>query len=189
MQINKTLTLGTLLSLVVLISSWLSFQQAMQQTSKFFLPKQTGPDSFMEKVIATRMNVSGQLENELFSPRMEHYATQNITNISSPHLLLYSAGAKPWRITALHGRAYKGAAWIDLWTNVKGHQAAGREHPEVTLLTSAITVYPKSKYAITDQSVKILRGGLTMDGIGMEADLNKNEIELLSNIKSYHAPT
>lgn len=188
-KINKNVSWSILLCLAVAISCWFSFQQARQQKFKQTRTKLTGPDSIMENVIASRMNQQGQLTTELYSPKMDYYAAENMTNIAEPHIILYSENKEPWHITSVYGRAHKGTSWVDLWENVKGHQNAHADQPAITFLTTEITVYPKQKYAFTDQPVKTIRASTVMDGVGMHADLQKNTIELLSQVQTHYVPT
>jgi LPS export ABC transporter protein LptC len=136
------------------------------------------------------MDLNGNLENELRSPRMDHYSEGNTTHLAEPSLILYSkrSGVPPWYITALHGRAHKGTEWIELWDKVKGYRPAEGNQAAITFLTEAATLFPDKKFATTKLPVQAIQGGLVVNGVGMNVDLQKDEIELLSKVKSVYVP-
>lgn len=149
------------------------------------------PDSYMADVIATRMNELGKIKDQLKTPMMVHFPAGDMTNITTPHFIIYNADpdSQPWHITANYGQAHDGINILELWDHVKLEQLAGTQGATITMLTTAMTIFPKQQYAQTSQPVKVWQMGSVVTSVGLHADLKTGEIDLLSKTHGIYEPT
>jgi len=176
--------LTTLLSLllVALFSIWLLLHNAHQSA----LNNANVPDSFMTNVNAVKLNQNGSPHYTLTTPKVENFQTHNTTKMDHPFMVLYKPGEPPWQIKADHGQGIDGQNQVILQGNVVIHQLPGPNSHNATLKTTKITGYPPRSYAETDQPVEITQPGTVVNAIGMQADLVKHTIKLLSNTHVIH---
>lgn len=147
------------------------------------------PDAFMTDVDMIQMDKTGIPESRLKTPRMTHYTQDDKTKVSKPYILVTSDSGKPWEVSAEDGIATQGTHMINLSNNVQVYQAASKENPETTLLTSQLTLFPKRKFAHTDESVTIKQPGTLVTATGMRAFLDEERVQLLANVKEQHEPS
>jgi len=149
------------------------------------------PDSYMTGVTATRLNLKGQLQDELRSPLMIHYLKDDKTDLTTPHFIIYNEGTDnpPWNVYANYGQAQHGVDTIQLWDNVKLQQPAGPQNAAITMVTSAMTIYPQPQTAVTNQPVKVWQLGSVVNSVGLKANMKTGEIDLLSQARGKYQPT
>jgi len=93
----------------------------------------------------------------------------------------------PWDLFSDTGRIPADGKIVVLEGNVVALSNDPQE-PQIKITTSLINVVPGEKRAYTNRKVVIERDGRIINGIGMEADLETNQIKLLSNVNGKYAP-
>lgn len=144
------------------------------------------PDSYMTDVYAVTLNKDGVIASVLISPKVTGYAENDKTNIQTPFVTIKPRQEPPWHIHADHAKVLDGNTKILLWGNVRISQLPGRNSHFLTLLTTELTLYPDKSFAETDQPVTIKQPGSIVHAIGMQADLNKGYIKLLSKTEGQY---
>lgn len=157
--------------------------------SDLFAPKKilpVTPQAVMTDVTVTEMDVNGIPNSILVTPTMTHYEEGDVTDMTTPHLTLFSPPGSPWQITSVYGRTTDGIDKIYMWQDVVMTRPGSTFNPPETLLTPDFTVYPKTKYGETASPVKLLQPGMVVTGVGATADLLKKEIDLLADTKTVY---
>jgi lipopolysaccharide export system protein LptC len=144
------------------------------------------PDAYIINASYIRMNVNGHPANQMYAKKLTHYAKDDVSEIEEPHFILFSQDREPWYVTASYGQSHKGTKQVYLWKNVVIHEPGGTHNRELTMSTSALTVYPEMQSAATDQSVTIVQPGSIVKSVGLTANLHKGEINLLSQAKGVY---
>lgn len=188
MQISKEFLLGGSLALATLLSIWLTLS-VHREHDVLFDKNAHYPDAIAEVVTSTRMDANGHIQDRLTSPKIFHYPDNKTTDLITPHLMMYHQSAKPWHIDARYGRTYDGTKQIDVWKNVKAHREQDGHNKETTLLTSAMTLFPQHKYALTQQAITAIQPDLTIYSIGARIDLKKGETYLISKVHGHYEPS
>ncbi|MGB6977377.1 MAG: LPS export ABC transporter periplasmic protein LptC [Gammaproteobacteria bacterium] len=142
------------------------------------------PDTFVVQATYLRLDPNGQLQSKFFIPKVVHYAKDNRSEFSSPHIVIYDQDKHPWVINAEHGQSQFGTQQIELWGNVKVQHFAVPQQPEVTLLTSRLKYFPEQQLAQTDQPVTIVQPGMVVHSLGLKADLKSASVLLISNVRA-----
>ena len=143
-------------------------------------------DIFMTNVHGIKLDKFGKPHDEIFSPMMKHYEKDDMTTGDTPKLIFYGQKGPPWHITSDHGQMLNGNQKIILWDNVIIKQIPGPGSRNATLTTTKIYFYPDTSLANTDQPVTLTEPGSIMNGIGMQADLNKGTMKILSKTEGMY---
>lgn len=145
------------------------------------------PDLILEDVIGTRMDSNGAPKTRLFTPKLMRYSRKDIIDFVKPHLVFFNEAEAPWHLYALHGQSQENFTTLLFWDDVKLQQTPVNK-PEITVITSTLTVYPKKDLAITKQPATLITGQNRADAIGVRANFKTEEVELLSKARGYYTP-
>lgn len=148
--------------------------------------KQNIMDTFGTDIIAQNFSATGQLQDTLTTPYLQHYTQKNMTVMKTPYIVAQAKKGPPWHVSSQHGYMLHGQEEAHLWNHVKITQPPGLNSENATLLTSALTYYPKRGYVETDKPVTLLQPGTTIHAVGMTADLKRNKVDLLHHVTAQH---
>lgn len=155
-------------------------------------PTSLSPDkviiAFASHVNYKSFDKNGRLQSNIKATSFENYQKDDKALFQDPHGLIYTKERIPWYIRANKGKALNAMDWIYLSGNVIMHQLPYPNHPETTIKTEAVTIHPATETAETDQHVLIRQLGNQVEGVGMKADMNKSDIDILSQSKGYYYP-
>jgi len=161
--------------------------------------EQTRPiayDAYAEGINTTLFDETGDIDYTLVAERQVHY-NEDVTELDAPIITLFENGNRRWNISADSGRIFTGANTqserqsvdtIELMGNVEvtGIDQLGNTKQ---LLSEFMLVDPNLETLESDQRVRMISQGQDMTGLGMFADLNKDEISLHADVKgSYVRP-
>lgn len=164
------------------VSSWLVYKLPTQTTSST-IPADINK-SYMSNVVIMRMDaISGKPQDELQTELMVHSNIDGKTDIVKPHFVIFQAVGEPWNLYGDHGQTQNALDVLDLWGNVVLTEPAGPYNQKITLTTSAVTIYPKKKYAETMQPITGTQPGSELRAIGMHTDFQTGIVNLLSNVQ------
>jgi len=180
---RKTITIISLL-ILALLTSWSVWQHNLNKAKA---NQQKNPDSFATNVTFVKMDADGVPEQQLTAPLITHYPN-DITDLTTPHFTLYMKNSSPWHLSANYGQLQDKGDTLVLKDNVKLEQPAGKDNLPLTMTTTELTIYPKTKYAHTQQPVTIVQPGRIVHAIGLNADANTKVIDLLSQVRAEIQP-
>jgi LPS export ABC transporter protein LptC len=146
-------------------------------------------DSYMTNVHSTLFDDQGMINNTLSGTNVTYNNSTNITLIEHLYATARAQSGPDWQINADHGRIIDKAKIIYLDGHVKLTQPPGKDSQDITLLTTELTYYPDRKFAETTQPVTITQPGMTLNAIGMTADLNKGIIKFAQQTRGQYVPT
>jgi lipopolysaccharide export system protein LptC len=149
----------------------------------------TEPDAYMENVVATFLNKQGIPSMKIETPKMVHYANNDMTHISKPHITVYRQSPEPWYINSDFAKATDGIEQILFWDNVIIHHAQDIDNPTTTMTTTSLTVFPNKQVAKTSDAVTVTQPNATLHAIGMLANMNNGTVKLLSNARGEYVPS
>lgn len=167
-------------------ATWMTLSYRPQNTK---VSSETNvPDAFMEGVTAMIMNKEGALDMKIVTPQMTHYAKDDTTHLLQPSITLYRKSPEPWHITARYAKATQGIDNINFWDNVIINHLADEHNPFTEIQTTTLMVYPHFQKASTDAPIKLIQPNLIVNAIGMRADMNTGDINLLSQTRGEYVP-
>jgi lipopolysaccharide export system protein LptC len=143
------------------------------------------PDFIAENLHSNVYKAKGSLAYVVDAQRMEHYAALAITNFEFPQYTLHPKNNAPaWKVTANEGILYNN-------NRVKlEHQVRLKATDPTSLLQEVQGKYfeldLRTNIISSEQEIRIIGKGFTIDGKGLIVDLNTNQMTLTKHVKSIY---
>jgi len=142
------------------------------------------PDFVVDKFTVRRFNTEGALQHVMTAQKMLHYADDDTTDVVAPQLT-YFGKDQLTRLTAQTAWVSKDGKEVTLNGDVRMVRAATPDHPELSLVTSKLRVFPDDEQARTDAVVTITQEKSVITGTGLEADNRTHVVKLLGRVKGF----
>lgn len=132
-------------------------------------PLRHDPDYWAERLELRRFDSNGKLQNTLVAEKLLHYADDDTTVVTEPHLTYHRQ--PPVEIFARMGYIGRDGKEVDLVDEVQViQQGATDDAPPTVLETRALKVFPDEEKGSTNDPVIITKGSSVIRGIGLETD-------------------
>ncbi|MGE3318104.1 MAG: LPS export ABC transporter periplasmic protein LptC [Candidatus Berkiella sp.] len=148
----------------------------------------------MKGISAHRFDKNGKLIQVVEMDSWQHHKGQTITQMVAPRLIIHQDNGNSLTVFGIRGEGYqsKMGAQIDklkLTEEVSVKQVNPKTDSFWELKTHSLLFFPKepNPSAETDDKVTVYAPGLTIEGQGMRADLNRETVELLNQVKTFYA--
>lgn len=145
----------------------------------------TSIDFFVVNPHTQQFKEDGSQSYRIRASRLEHLKETDVTLLTMPDLLLYSADQPPWHVQSKLGEVSPAGEQVELIEDVRV-QHTDAKNRETLLTSSRMTVFPDKEYAETSQPVKIEAANGVTTATGMKAYLNEGRVNLLSNVRGQH---
>lgn len=166
--------------LVVSFIWWLptldSEQSADSEAASDLVPEFTAKFLYQEL-----FDSEGNLEQQVFSHKMEHYADLSLTHFKQPEFTIYQGGEPVWKISAQIGNMQDGLLLLDdsvsmlqISDNVLVNSIT-TEYLEINLNTNIVS---------TDNEITIQGKNTTIVGKGLTADLERKTLSLVDHVQT-----
>lgn len=162
--------------LIVVVWGWKSLHQT---ASDIPLKTNDTPDSFFSKFKSTIMDESGQIHYELSAAMLYHYSDGNRATLEFPVIKLFENGAPVWQVRANAGTVINDGEQFEF----QGDVYLLRQTDGTSLKTEALTVWPNQSKAETDVLVTLKSAQGEVKAVGMQVDLLKERLTLLSQVR------
>lgn len=140
------------------------------------------PDYIIEDLRSVEFNEQGQVNSRVTAKHMEHYELKNQTFFTQPVYLVYpDQGKAEWQIQADQGRLNKETGKVVLENNVI-IDAINSQEPIQTLSTSFLELDLNTMIMTSDRIIYITGNDFNIQGRGLYADLNVQEVQLTSQV-------
>ncbi|WP_426416088.1 LPS export ABC transporter periplasmic protein LptC [Aestuariirhabdus sp. LZHN29] len=139
-------------------------------------------DFYMQNAQLTRYNEHGALDHRLNAVEVNHYPHNDTTMISEPRMTLLKADGER-HISARSGKLLPGSEDLELWDDVVMRVLAQDGSERGRLDTDFITLYSGQELASTNRPVTITTPSGVTRAVGMKANLNQDQVQLLSNVR------
>lgn len=172
------------------------------------------PDYRITNFHAIDLDENGRLRYELTAEQLTHFPQPERAELTAPQMVFYrntSTGTgkpmasgdagnlalspvavDPWQLTAARGSIADGGDRLDLEGDVRvSRVGSGSDRPGdmgMTMETSRLTVFGKQEVATTDSPVFLNGDRAQLHGVGMQIDLKKGQMHLLSQVRGYYVP-
>jgi len=178
-----------LLFVAGLSTAWLTYWSLNATPTNVSTAVETQPDSYMDEVHAIFMDKFGKPSMKIFTPHLVHFNENDTTQFTAPQLTLYRQSPQPWYITSKSAQSTQGMENVLFKDNVIIHHAGDLNSPATLIKTTVLMVHPNKKTADTDELITMIQPDLTLNAIGMHADMNTGDIKLLSQARGVYVPT
>lgn len=182
----NTLRLLGLLAIALLAVASLWFQG---DGPRVIAPEQTDRhrvDLRLSDFTAVYMGADGTPEYELRGVALDHFADDETTELTAPHLTFHRPDAAPWDVYSGHGFINAAGDLVVLSQGVKMVQQ--QESGVLALTTERMRVQPEIDYAETESPVTLSSPQGVIDAVGMQAYLAEERLVLLSEVRGHYEP-
>lgn len=185
--------LSSLVSLFLLLALAAGTYYLAEKSSQFANPDarpplDSEPDSFVDGLGLTKVNVRGEPVFRLTSKHMVHYPVDNRTEYEAPFLVSLDTDKPKLTIKARRARANAAGDVTELFGDVELVREAGKDESKVRITTQALTLYSDEEIARTSEPVKIEYASSVLTGVGMEFNHATRQFGLHGDVKgSYFA--
>ena len=178
----------TIFALLALLSWWLKDTTSPTRTTVDGKVRHD-PDYYAENMTIYSMDKTGDLQYQLEVSHLEHYPDDQSMLLSYPQMILYQDQHPSWTITSDNGTVTANGKEVTLSNNVIAKLTEKENVTQMKLTTEDLLVRPDKKYAETDNNVLLQDENGSTRAKGMKADIEKNRIQLLSNVRgTYVSP-
>jgi lipopolysaccharide export system protein LptC len=123
----------------------------------------------------------GNLEQEVFSQKMEHYADLSLTHFKQPEFIIYQDDKPFWRISAKIGNMQDGLLLLENAVNMI--QVSDNDLVN-SITTEYLEINLNTNIVSTDNPIRIQGKNVTIEGKGLTADLERGTLSLVNHVKT-----
>lgn len=173
-----------LLALLAGLTYWLD--KAVQPPSGSIEKRVThNPDFTAEKLVATRMDISGRVTDTLQATKMVHFPDDDSTELERPRFVSLARGA-PLTITAKQARVTSNGGDIYFRDEVRATRAAQGGGGTLVVTTDYLHVLPDDRIAKTDRRVTISDDRMRIEATGMELNSETRVVKLAGGVRGVY---
>jgi len=169
----------SILCIAVVLFYWQNQQTSVlpesenEETVEFFIT-QPKSKSFRE---------DGSLHYEFESESMEYFQASDTTKMKLPKMVIYTSQGDPWHARANTATILPENEGILL----RGEVYINQDSQRLNIRTEELLIMPDKEYAETQHHVIIQNLSGITTGTGMKADLIRQNLKLLANVRSTYA--
>jgi|GEM_PF-617780 len=152
------------------------------------------PHSYLTDVDMRQYNTDGSIHYQMNTPLIRRFQVQDNPSdkdyslFETPVFMLASAADKPaWYVTAKEGRLDSNDVWFTLTQDVLARQTSEKQG-EINITTTDLRLNTQEQFAETSKAVTMRGAKSQITGVGLRADMKRQHIELLSNVKGNYEP-
>ena len=149
-------------------------------------PPQTSSDYFAEHATTNIMDAAGQVRYRVRADRIDHFPSDDHSDLVRPLLTLFHAGTPTWLIRADHARVSAKGEEVWLLGQVQVRQPPGADNLELD--SANVLLRPAVQSAETERAVEIRHPRQVLDAVGMRVYLEEKRVELLHNVRGRYDP-
>ena len=172
------------LLLVAIASGWSVWQQSRPVDDGVL---KTRPDYVLRDFEITSLDKQGKESFTLRGPVLQRDPADKTMELDTPLFLVPDRQNRYWQVSARHGVVPADGSQLQLRGQVLATSPADAP-PATRIETEQLNLFPGENRATSSVAVAITRPGLTMNGHGMQADFDRQQISLLSQVRTRYVP-
>jgi lipopolysaccharide export system protein LptC len=146
------------------------------------------PDYFVVNFTTTTYNQDGAVETVMSADKMVHYPDDDTTELFAPRVVQAKPRQPRFSVRAERGQLSRDGDEIFLYGDVLLVREASAERPEARMTTEFLHVLRDRSLVRSDREVKIVEGGRSLSGRGMEYNNESRELVLRHDVVARFAP-
>lgn len=142
------------------------------------------PDAFVEGGMIMQYRDDGRLHYRLRAEQIRHFDTVGRSTLQAPVLELYDPGRPVWRMQSQTGQVRAVVGMDEEQVELQGDVVLTQDRGDgayTKILTEALTLYPGSEQARTEQTAMIETNTVSARVAGFEVDLASGRFALFSS--------
>ena len=146
------------------------------------------PDYIVSKFTTTTYTGDGAVASVMSAERMVHYPDDDTTELFQPRVLQSKPNQPRYSVRADRGQLSRDGDEIFLFGDVLLVREASAQGPEARMTTDFLHVLRDRALVRSDRMVKIVEGGCSLQGRGMEYNNDTRELHLRSDVVARFGP-
>jgi lipopolysaccharide export system protein LptC len=142
------------------------------------------PDLYIEQPRWRLFDKNGRLNREMRAGRLEQWPGEARARLTEPRLQLTDRQQQIWQATAQHGWIPEDQRSVMLDKQVRLQREPATSGLVVT--TERLRIADKGDFIETDQPVVLTSGNWHFSATGLRAELGRQQLELLGNVRGIH---
>ena len=176
--------LSIFLALAVIVSGWSVWRYSGDDPDAAIAQR---ADYVLHDYEIVSLDIEGKETFTLRGPQMQRDIGAKSMSLLTPLFLVPDSKGAYWEIRAKHGLVPEDGKELRLRGNVVATSPV-QVPPQTRIETSELNLFPHDNRATSSVAVTVTRPGLTMRGRGLEADFNRQQVALLSDVQSRYVP-
>ncbi len=140
------------------------------------------PDYIVSNFTTTTYTGEGAVETVMSAERMVHYPDDDTTELFAPRVVHAKPDQARFSVRAERGQLSRDGDEIFLYGDVVLVRDAAADRPEARMTTEFLHVLRERSLVRTDRLVKIVEGGRSLEGRGMEYNNASRELVLRADV-------
>jgi len=139
------------------------------------------PDLMIQTFTLRRFDKTGAKSYELTGSRLVHFADDDSSHITHPHLD-FSGEGRPLTVTAEQGTVYQQGDRVFLEGDVQAQRAPDAQHAPMSFRSATLTLWPNEERAETRTPLVLTQGATVIRAQAMEAQNLIGELKLAGGV-------
>lgn len=145
------------------------------------------PDYIADNLKSVEYNELGLVNSRVSAKHMEHYEEDNMTYFTEPIYLVYpEQGEAQWQLQSTKGTMNKNSGKVILENNVIIN-AINSSEPIQSIKTSYLELDLNTMIMTSDDNIYITGSDFIIEGVGLYADLNAENVKLTSQVNGTYS--
>lgn len=133
------------------------------------------------------LDSQGKESFTLRGPRLQRDPGAGSLSLETPQFLVPDRHGAYWDVRAQRGQVPDDGKQLRLRGKVVASSPA-QSPPPTRIETEELNLFPRENRATSPAAVTVTRPGLTMRGRGMQADFDRQQVSLLSDVRTRYVP-
>ncbi len=181
-----------IVAVLVVVFATVKYTNTEDSTNTLQAATKAFPHTFITDVEVRHYDRDGQLHYQMNTPLVRTFQgksrAEDYSLFQTPVFVLINNPQKPgWFVTSQEGRLDSNNEWFTLSQEVVARQTS-EKHGETTITTSELRLNTREQFADTRKAVTMRAAKSQITGMGMHADMKRDRIQLLSNVKGTYEP-
>ena len=181
---NWRLSLTLLLLLGAIATGWSVWRMSHPADDGVL---RTRPDYVLRDYEITALDKQGKESFTLRGPMLQRDPADRTMTLATPRFLVPDRLGRYWNVVAQQGFVPAGGDLLELRGQVRADSPADAP-PPTRIETDWLALDLERNRARSTAAVTVTRPGLTMRGTGLEADFDRQQVSLLSQVRTHYVP-
>ncbi len=176
--------LTIILLIAVIASGWSVWRHSDERSDQVIAQR---ADYVLRDYEIVSLDNEGTEAFTLRGPELQRDIGAKSMTLRTPLFLVPVRNGTYWEVRAKQGFVPEGGKELRLSGDVVATSPV--QAPSLTRIeTAELNLFPRANRATSTVAVTVTRPGLTMRGLGLEADFNRQQVTLLSEVHSRYVP-
>ena len=146
------------------------------------------PDYFVENMKRLSYNKNGKVQNELISPLVKHFPSDDSLEFKSPKMKIHEKEGLPWNVVSDSAWVNSDRSLVILNGEVYIWRMDLEGNKQYEILTSDLTIKPLEKFAHTTKAARITTQGIVTNTVGLKVVFKEGRVQLSERVRTIYEP-